>query len=84
MTFAITLEELLTWNQEASNFWKAHLDANPALLELPCGIGGAAMCRSLSDMSGSGTTLGPAHRRPAVLAKEAVPAGPLMLCSACT
>ena len=34
MTPAITLEELLTWNEEASKFWKAHLDANPALLEL--------------------------------------------------
>jgi uncharacterized damage-inducible protein DinB len=42
MTPAITLEELLAWNQESSNFWKAHLDANPALLELPCGIGGTA------------------------------------------
>jgi hypothetical protein len=42
MTPAITLEELLTWSQESSNFWKAHLDANPALLELPCGIGGTA------------------------------------------
>ena len=42
MTPAVTLEELLAWSQEASNFWKAHLEANPALLELPCGIGGAA------------------------------------------
>jgi uncharacterized damage-inducible protein DinB len=42
MTPAITLEEFLVWNDEASKFWKAHLDANPALLELPCGIGGAA------------------------------------------
>ncbi len=40
MTPTITLEELLTWNEESSRFWKAHLDANPALLELPCGIGG--------------------------------------------
>ncbi|MGD0733918.1 MAG: hypothetical protein ABR976_02180 [Terracidiphilus sp.] len=40
MTAAVTLSELLAWNQEASNFWKAHLEANPALLELPCGIGG--------------------------------------------
>ncbi|MGA2886769.1 MAG: DinB family protein [Terracidiphilus sp.] len=39
---AVTLEELLTWNHESSSFWKAHLDANPALLELPCGIGGNA------------------------------------------
>jgi uncharacterized damage-inducible protein DinB len=42
MTPAITLEELLAWNQESSNFWKSHLDANPALLALPCGIGGTA------------------------------------------
>jgi uncharacterized damage-inducible protein DinB len=42
MTAAVTLGELLGWNQESSNFWKAHLEANPALLELPCGIGGTA------------------------------------------
>jgi uncharacterized damage-inducible protein DinB len=42
MTPAITLEELLAWNQQSSNFWKDHLDANPALLELPCGISGTA------------------------------------------
>jgi uncharacterized damage-inducible protein DinB len=42
MTPAITLEELLTWNQESAAFWKAHFDANPAQLELPCGIGGTA------------------------------------------
>jgi len=42
MSVAISMEELLGWNQEASNWWKAHLDANPALLELPCGIGGTA------------------------------------------
>jgi len=41
MTPAITLEELLAWNQESADFWKAHLDSNPALLELPCAIGGA-------------------------------------------
>jgi uncharacterized damage-inducible protein DinB len=40
MTPAITLEELLIWNQESADFWNAYLDANPALLELPCGIGG--------------------------------------------
>jgi uncharacterized damage-inducible protein DinB len=42
MTPAITLQELLAWNHESAEFWKRHLDANPALLELPCGIGGAA------------------------------------------
>ncbi len=42
MTPAITLDELLAWNDEASKFWKTHLEANPALLELPCDIGGTA------------------------------------------
>ena len=42
MTPAITLDELLAWNHESSSFWNEHLKANPALLELPCGIGGAA------------------------------------------
>jgi uncharacterized damage-inducible protein DinB len=42
MSAVISMEELLAWNEEASSFWKAHLDANPALLALPCGIGGAA------------------------------------------
>ncbi len=42
MTPAITLEELLAWNCQSADFWKAHLDANPALLQLPCGIGGNA------------------------------------------
>lgn len=37
---AITLDELLAWNQQAADFWNAHLGANPALLQLPCGIGG--------------------------------------------
>jgi uncharacterized damage-inducible protein DinB len=39
---AITFEEILAWNDEASHLWKAHLDANPLLLQLPCGIGGNA------------------------------------------
>ena len=78
MTPAITLEELLAWNEEASNFWKAHLDANPALLALPCGIGGAAMCRSLSATSGEWNCAG-ASASPAcpMLTREDVPAGPL-------
>jgi uncharacterized damage-inducible protein DinB len=42
MTHGISLEELLAWNDEAAAFWKAHLDANPARLQLPCDIGGTA------------------------------------------
>jgi uncharacterized damage-inducible protein DinB len=34
------MEELLAWNDEASAFWKAHFEANPALLQLSCDIGG--------------------------------------------
>jgi len=47
MTPAITLDELLAWSCQSSNFWKAHLDANPALLALPCGIGGATDVQAL-------------------------------------
>ena len=42
MSVGISLEELQAWNEEASHFWKSYLDANPGLLELPCGIGGTA------------------------------------------
>ena len=42
MNLAISIEELLAWNDEASAFWKAHFEANPALLQLPCDIGGTA------------------------------------------
>jgi uncharacterized damage-inducible protein DinB len=42
MTPAISLEELLAWNDESAAFWNRHLGANPSLLELPCSIGGAA------------------------------------------
>jgi uncharacterized damage-inducible protein DinB len=40
MSLAITIEELLVWNNEASAFWMAHFEANRALLSLPCDIGG--------------------------------------------
>ncbi len=40
MTPALTLEELLAWCRQSSDFWIAHLDANPGLLQLLCGIGG--------------------------------------------
>lgn len=41
MTLGISLEELLAWNNESAEQWKALFDANPALLKLPCGINGA-------------------------------------------
>jgi len=42
MSAGVTLDEMLAWNDQASVYWKAHFDANPNLLDLPCGIGGAA------------------------------------------
>lgn len=47
MTPAITLEEMLSWMSESAVFWKDHLEANPALLELPCGIANAANVQGL-------------------------------------
>ena len=78
MTPAITLEELLAWNQEASNFWKAHLEANPALLELPCGIGGTANVQEFVRHIW-GVELRWASALPACpyAPKEEMPAGPL-------
>ena len=42
MSVGISLEELLSWNEQSSAWWKTHLETNPALLELPCDIGGTA------------------------------------------
>ena len=47
MSAGVTFDELLKWSNEASEFWKAHLEANPALLELPCGIGGTENVQGL-------------------------------------
>ena len=78
MTPAITLEELLTWNEEASNFWKAHLDANPALLELPCGIGGATNVQEfVGHIWRVELVWGQRLAGLPLLKKEDVPAGPL-------
>jgi len=78
MTPAITLDELLGWNDEASKWWKTHLDANPTLLELPCGIGGAA---NVMEFAGHiwGVELRWGQRLAGLplLAKEDVPSGPL-------
>ena len=47
MSVGITLQELLSWNEQSSGYWKSHLTANPNLLQLPCGIGGAATVQDL-------------------------------------
>jgi uncharacterized damage-inducible protein DinB len=78
MTPAITLNELLAWNDEASNFWKAHLDANPALLELPCDIGGTANVQEfVRHIWGVELRWGQRIAGLPLLAREDVPHGPL-------
>jgi len=47
LSLAISIEELLAWNDEASAFWKAHFEANPAVLQLPCDIGGTTTVQEL-------------------------------------
>ena len=47
MSVGITLEELLDWNEEVAEWWKAHLAAHPHLLELPCDIGGTKNVQEL-------------------------------------
>ena len=78
MTPAVTLEELRIWNEESADYWRAHLDAAPALLELPCGIGGSANVQAFVAHIW-GVELRWAQRLAylAVLAKEDVPTGPL-------
>jgi len=78
MSTGITLQELLAWNQEASNFWKAHFDANPHLLELACGIGGAATVQDfVRHIWGVELRWNQRLAGLPVTPKEDVPAGPL-------
>jgi uncharacterized damage-inducible protein DinB len=78
MTPALTLEELLAWNEEAANHWRARLDAEPALLELPCGIGGTANVQAfVAHIWGVELRWGQRLAETPVLAKENIPAGPL-------
>src|ERR1039458_2757231 len=78
MSAGVTLEEMLAWNDQASVYWKAHFDANPILLDLPCGIGGAANVQEFVRHIW-GAELRWAQRLAAVpvTARENIPAGPL-------
>jgi len=75
---AVSFDELLAWNDEASKFWKSHLEASPTLLELPCGIGGAENVQALVRHIW-GAELRWAQRLAGIpeTPREAVPAGPL-------
>ncbi len=74
----VTLEEMLAWNDQASEYWKSHFDANPNLLDLPCGIGGAANVQEFVRHIW-GAELRWAQRLAAVpvTVKERIPTGPL-------
>ncbi len=78
MSVGITLQELLGWNEEASAFWKAHLESNPSLLELPCDIGGTANVQEMVRHIW-GVELRWAQRLAGlpVTPREEMPAGPL-------
>ena len=82
MSVGITLQELLGWNEEASAFWKAHLESNPSLLELPCDIGGTANVQEMVRHIW-GVELRWAQRLAGlpVTPREEMPAGPWRLCS---
>lgn len=78
MTAAISLEELLAWNQESADFWRAHLEANPTLLELPCGIGGTSDVQQfVRHIWGVELRWGQRIAGLPLLTKEDMPEGPL-------
>jgi len=78
MTQGISLEELLAWNDEASEFWKSHLDANHALLQLPCDIGGTANVQEfVCHIWGVELRWAQRITGQPVTPKEKMPAGPL-------
>ena len=78
MSVGLSFAELLTWNDEASRFWKEHLETHPKLLALPCGIGGAKDVQMLVKHVWA-ADLRWAQRLAGVpeTAKEAIPEGPL-------
>jgi len=47
MGVGISLEELLTWNEEVSAWWKTYLEAHPELLNTPCDIAGTKTVQDL-------------------------------------
>jgi len=85
MSAAITLEELLAWNDEAARYWKSHLEANPHLLALPCDIGPAKNVQEFvrhiwtAELRWAQCLAGVP-----VITKEQLPEGRSMRCSLCT
>jgi uncharacterized damage-inducible protein DinB len=78
MSVGIAFEELLAWNEQSAAYWKTHLETHPALLELPCDIGGAATVQAFVRHIW-GAELRWSQRLAAlpVADREKLPAGPL-------
>lgn len=78
MSVGVTMNELLAWLDESSSYWKKHLEANPALLKLPCSIGNAGTVQGFVRHIW-GVELRWSQRLAGlpVLSKEDVPCGPL-------
>jgi uncharacterized damage-inducible protein DinB len=69
---------LLGWTEESAGFWKSHLEANPALLELPCDIGGTANVQEfVRHIWGAELRWSQRLAGLPVTARESMPAGPL-------
>ncbi len=78
MSVGITLDELLAWNEQSANYWKTHLDANPALLQLPCDIGGTHNVQEfVRHIWGVDLRWAQRLARLPVTDKEKTPSGPL-------
>ena len=78
MSVGVSMEELLGWNDQASLWWKEHLEAHPELLQVKCGIGGAATVQDLIRHIW-GAELRWAQRLAGIpeTPREAVPQGPV-------
>lgn len=78
MSVGMSLEELLAWSWESSNYWKAYLDANPQVLSLPCDIGGTSNVQGfVRHIWGADLRWGQRLAGLPVIDRDQVPTGPL-------
>ena len=78
MSIGISLEELLAWDEQSAGYWKTHLETNPALLELPCDIGGTTSVQGLvRHIWGAELRWGQRLAGLPVVDREKLPTGPL-------
>lgn len=78
MSVAITLDELLAWNDQAAEHWHEYLENNPPLLQVKCDIGGTANVQEfVRHIWSVELRWGQRLAGLPVLSKEATPSGPL-------